>query len=315
MVQSYQQESKHGIEVRHEVADEYKSRIDLARRQPRDLKVALKRCVDEAELSGDLFYYNWSVKTKRADGSQKLEVIEGPSYPLAKSALRNFGNCDAGMLPVQETQNAWIFTGRFIDLETNSSITRQFRQDKKHIVYGKIDEARKEDIRFQIGQSKCLRNVILAGIPEALTEKMMTVAKTALRNKIDDRIERAKRKGGGIETVKEEIIAAFEKYSITKDMIEKKFDLPFKAWDAETLTRLSGDLSALQHNSETPDTLYPELNTNGSPDKEKPEEKPENGLSEDQMQTGDASTHQSHELNLDDKDKTDKKKNGKKAGF
>ena len=71
-----------------------------------------------------------------------------------------------------------------MDLETGFTLDRQFRQAKKWTVHGKFDESRKEDIRFQIGQSKAVRNVILNALPSILIDKAMTAAKAGVMAKV-----------------------------------------------------------------------------------------------------------------------------------
>lgn len=252
----------------------------VAVQKPRELKEVQRRCIEEAELAGDLFYYGWAVRDKEG----KLSRIEGPSINLANALVRNFGNCAVENMPVQETANSWIFTTAFVDFETGFTLTRQFRMDKQFPVYGKMDRYRKDDVRFQIGQSKATRNVVLNAGPASIIDKMMEVAKQSVRSKIEERIKK-----DGIGKVKDSIAKAFERYGISLERIEEKIELDFKAWDAETLTILSGDLKALERGNETADSLYPE----------KSEEKDDHGngnhLSEDQMKTGDPANHQGYE--------------------
>src|ERR1700733_12715611 len=124
----------------------------VAVQKPRSLVVVKKRLDEEAALAGEDFFYGWGAGKDR---------VEGPSVGLAMAAVRCWGNCAIEALPVQDLGDSWVFTSAFIDLETGFTLTRQFRQSKKWTVHGKMDGERKDDVRFQIGQSKSARNVAL----------------------------------------------------------------------------------------------------------------------------------------------------------
>ena len=87
--------------------------------EPRNLQIKRKQLLAEARMAGESFYYGW--------GAGKNKVL-GPSIGLAMSAARLWGNCAVDMAPVQDTPDSWIFTAQFIDLETGTTISRQFRQ-------------------------------------------------------------------------------------------------------------------------------------------------------------------------------------------
>lgn len=266
----------------------------VAVQKPRNLREVEKKCIEEAALAGDSCFYGW--------GSGK-DRIEGPSIECAMIALRNFGNCVVCSRPVMETGTAYIFTSAFVDLETGVTYERQFRQSKKSIVYGKHDEERKGDIRFQIGQSKADRNAILRAVPGWLTDKMIVEAKAGVRDMIQKFVDNPK---NGIESARKRATDALGKFGIKVERVETKLDKKYGAWDVEALVILQGDIKALTTGAESADALYPA-------EEEKPKEKIKNGLSEDQMKPGDAATHQGHdqELNLNGKEKDGKKKGGK----
>jgi hypothetical protein len=246
--------------------------------KPRNLSEVINRCIAEAELSGELFYYQWPAKTK----GKVSGTIEGPSVQLALAAIRNYGNMVCQQRPVQETRNCYIFTSAIVDLETGFTLERQFRMDKGFTVYGKMDEFRKADIRFQIGQSKAIRNVVTNAVPATIIDKMMKAAKGSVRKAIEEKLRKA---GGDFLAVANNMLQAFEKVGVTTAMIEKSLNLTLDKWDVETLTLLAGDLKALVNGNETADTLYPAEETD-----DKPEQKA--GISTDDMKVGDAETHQ-----------------------
>jgi len=153
----------------------------LAVMQPRVIRAVEAAAIQEASLLGDSAFYGWGAGKDR---------VEGPAWPLTKSLMRIYGNCSLDMEPVQELSDGWVFTARAVDHETGYSISRQFRQSKRWTVHGKFDDARKEDIRFQIGQSKALRNVALAFLPDWLVDRAMDTAKGNVKAQIIAAVEK-----------------------------------------------------------------------------------------------------------------------------
>jgi hypothetical protein len=224
----------------------------VAVQKPRTLPGVQKRLEEEATLAGERFYYGWGAGKER---------IEGPSVKLALAAVRCWGNCSVELLPVQETADAWIFTAAFVDYETGFTLQRQFRQAKKWAVFGRHDEARKEDIRFQIGQSKAIRNVVINAIPVGLTDRAMDVAKDGARAKLEkyiDGIDKRDGKGRGIVFAVEMVLKGLAKHGATEADVLRKLEVADrKAIDVDRLLLLRGDLAALDAGEEYKDDLFP----------------------------------------------------------
>ncbi len=241
--------------------------------KPRSLVTVEKKCLEEATLAGETCFYGWGAGKDR---------VEGPSIECAMIALRNWGNAFAGAREsVEETPSAYIFTSAFVDLETGVTYQRQFRQSKAWRIYGKMDEARKEDVRFQIGQSKADRNVILRALPSWLIDKMLDKAKEGVREKIEQAIEKR-----GIESVRKLALDALARFGITLERIESKYEKKYAAWDIETLVMLKADLSALTNGLEGSETLFP---SQTQPEAAKA------AIDLKDMQAGDPNQHQPHE--------------------
>ena len=245
--------------------------------KPRDLGQVEQRCMQEAVLAGAVCFYGWGAGKDR---------IEGPSIDCAMIAVRNWGNAVVEMRPVHETPTAYIMEAAFIDLETGFTYTRQFRQSKKWTVYGKMDTYRKDDVRFQIGQSKAQRNVVLKAVPKWLIDKMIEKAKEGVREKLETFIGKQ-----GIEAARKLALDALAKFGVPLERIEQKYDKKYGAWDVELLVTLKGDIRALSDGVESADALFPE---EVEPDPEP--QKPNGSLSTEDMQPGDPATHQGHEL-------------------
>jgi hypothetical protein len=214
--------------------------------KPRELNQAAKRLLQEARLAGESFYYGW--------GSGK-DRVEGPSVGLAMAAARCWGNCAVEMQPMQETGDAWVFTAAFVDLETGFTVNRQFRQSKRWTVYGKLDAERKDDMRFQIGQSKATRNVILNALPEWLIEQAMDEAKAGVRSKIEKYIN-----DNGYAAAVDMIVKTLAKLGVKEDAIVDKCGVAaVTALNVDQLVILRGDIAALQAGQERAAALFPLL--------------------------------------------------------
>lgn len=211
---------------------------------PRILKNVLRRFLEEASMAESDFYYGWGA------GKDK---IEGPSVKLALALARCWGNCAVESLPVQDLPDAWIFTAAFVDLETGFTLTRQFRQSKQWVVHGKHDAERKADIRFQIGQSKAARNVILNALPSSMVERGIEQAKAGVRAAIEKSIEKH-----GIAKAVDSAINALAKAGATESAILSRCMVADrKGITLEHLVILKGDLSAIQQGQERAEVLFP----------------------------------------------------------
>jgi hypothetical protein len=208
--------------------------------KPRQLAEVATRVEQEAAILGETAFYGWGAGKNR---------IEGPSIDLATVIARNWGNCAVAMEPVQDLGDGWVFGAAFVDLESGFTITRQFRQSKQWTVYGKHDPERKADIRFQIGQSKAARNVILNAVPQWLIDAGMKSAKAGVRKRIETFIE-----SKGIEEARRIALASLAKYGVTEERALAKM---------QDLVIIKGDLKALDDGAETADNLYPLANGNG----------------------------------------------------
>jgi hypothetical protein len=210
----------------------------------RDIGSVKRKLLDEARLMGEDAYYGW--------GAGK-SAIEGPSIDLAVAAARCWGNCATDMLPVQDLADCWIFTAAFIDLETGYTRTRQFRQAKKHVVAGKMDDERKDDIRFQIGQSKAERNVILKALPSWLINAALEAAKAGVRQELENLTRKH-----GIVHVADRLVTALMKCGVKEPAILAKCAVADrKGLTVDHLVILRGDLSAIQNGQERADVLFP----------------------------------------------------------
>lgn len=239
-----------GGQIVQRVGNQYATAIGVQRQ--RDLDTVKRRVVMEATLAGESMYYSWSVKN--SDGTKG--AIEGPSINLAMTIARNFGNCVAGCVEeVEDTPNAWIFTGSFIDLETGFNFVRKFRQSKGSRVHMKTDDERKDDIRFQIGQSKAIRNAVIACVPSAIVEQAIAAAKSGVLKKIEKSI-----KDHSLAKVQDAAIDTLKKLGIDEATVLSRFNVAErKAISLEHLVMMHGDIRTIQDGVERAESLYPPI--------------------------------------------------------
>ena len=216
----------------------------LAVMKPRAIARVQEKFLQEAALAGESFYYAWGKGKNR---------VEGPTVDCAMALARAFGNCAVDMLPVDDQPDAWIMTASFLDTETGFTLTRQFRQSKNWVVYGDLDPERKDDVRFQIGQSKATRNVIVNALPKWLVNKGVEAAKSGVRDFIEKLI-----KTDGLESVQRKAVDFICKFGISEERVLQKFGrATVKALEVEDLVLMKGDLNALKNGLDTAENLYP----------------------------------------------------------
>lgn len=216
----------------------------IAVQQPRELTVVQKRFLEEARLMGEAAYYGWAAGKDR---------IEGPSQALAYAVARCWGNCAVDQSAIEETPDAWIFTSVFVDLETGFTLTRKFRQSKRWTVHGKLDAERKDDVRFQIGQTKGDRNVILKAIPRWLVDHGMEEAKKGVREKLEKFIVK-----NGLSAAIDYALKELAKSGVSDEQVCDKFSVAkASGLTVDQLVIIAGDIKAIQAGQEYPDALYP----------------------------------------------------------
>jgi hypothetical protein len=87
--------------------------------------------------------------------------------------------------PIQETAEGWYFTHHFVDLESMTSKTRQYFQSKREDVGMRVDQFRANQIRFNKGQSKAIRNCIIHTMPRDLVLQAIGAAKKGVSAKLE----------------------------------------------------------------------------------------------------------------------------------
>jgi hypothetical protein len=203
--------------------------------KPRNRKAIQQAVLEEAELTGEDFFYSWTTKNK--DGTRGL--VEGISIEGAMILARNYGNCAVPTELVVDAPQHWILSATFVDLETGFNIPRLFRQRKGQKAGG-MDADRAMDIAFQIGQSKAQRNAIDKAMPNWLKDAALTKAKEAAEGRFKD-----------IPAANKKAIQGFAKWNVTQQMLEEKLGLKVDFWTARDHVSLSGLYRAIQDRQTT----------------------------------------------------------------
>ena len=219
----------------------------IAVQRPRDLDKIVAAMDREAEYAGASFYYGWRDK--------KGNKIGGPSIGCANSLAREWTNC-AVTVDFEETEDTFIITPRFIDLEKGFQSERVFRQ-AKNVVQGNFDPDRKLDMALQIGQSKAIRNVVVNAVPRWLVERAVEKAKLAVIKHINPS------KLGEYKTV---IVSYFKAKGISQEQLVEKAGKPLAEWTTRDIAEFQGDQKAVDTGEASVRELFPPKEADPAPD-------------------------------------------------
>jgi hypothetical protein len=135
----------------------------------------------------------------------------------------------------------------------NVAVPRQWREGKRSVVDGKMDEDRKNAIRFGRGQSKNIRNAILANMPKWLVNKAIAEAKCGVRAKIEKFIE-----SKSLAAAQKYVVDQLARVGVTAEQIlAKTMRDQVKGLDIDDIVSLSGDLKSIESGSESAAALFP----------------------------------------------------------
>lgn len=227
----------------------------VAVQKPRKLDDIVEALDIEAQYGGEDFYYAWSVYDKKKG---KKVPVEGCSVGAALAIAREFGNC-AIPVEINETSDAFIFTASFVDIEKGFTVTRVYRH-KKRAAIGKYDQDRYDDMEFQKGQSKAIRNVVLAGVPKWLSSRVKRKAKEAVIAGIGKE---------GLDVAKDKAVTFLKGHGVKKDAIEVAIGQRYTEWDADTVATLRVMCKQILDGDSSPESLFPPV------EQEKESTKPE----------------------------------------
>lgn len=213
--------------------------------KPRNLDKVLEDIKRECEFGGDSFYYSWTLKRGKSIGKK----IEGGTIGLAIALARIWGNT-ATPITVVETEDCWMFTATFIDLETGFTNQRLFRYDRTGDLPGQYEDARKENIKFEIGQSKAKRNAILSSLPVWLVDGAVKLAKQSVMRNISKE---------GLAKATKRIVEFFAEHNIPDKLLVNYIGQPKASWTAETIAHLQGIQKSIEDKQVSPEEVRADM--------------------------------------------------------
>jgi hypothetical protein len=199
----------------------------------------LRHALAEAHLLGEDFFYAWDVNDR---GGKKQ--IAGLSIDGAMMLLRNWGNAATDVEVLAADDEAYVFKATFIDLETGATCSRLYRKHRSQPP-GKYDAQRWDDMQFSDGQSRAIRNVITAALPQWLQNRCL-----------DQAFKAAER---GISTPAEErqaVAARAKAVGVDQKRLEAKMGKPVGRLDASDLVSLRAMLRTIEEGHAKPLELF-----------------------------------------------------------
>lgn len=232
------------------VAMEHDQARKFSLMQRRNVSVAMEmalaelRAFPEDAAKGFYTIPRKSKKCKHRSGQTCKECIriEGASVGAARVVARNWGNCTVGVRIIDETNDHWDLEGRFLDFESNYSPTRGLRILKRVKWAGKVIHVSELDPNvelqiFQAGVSKCFRNVVRDGVPEAMLDRYWRTAKE---------LSAGKQPGKKLsKKAVKKILDAFGKFRATPAMLEERVGKTMDQWTGNDAVDLKGLFTAL----------------------------------------------------------------------
>ena len=208
----------------------------------RDERQILQKIRYIAAEAGEDFYYRFPVRNR--DGG--TDYIEGATIKCANAVARLYGNCETN-IRVFDTGTHWLFYARFMDLETGYTLERPFQQRKSQKSI-KGDAGRMEDITFQIGASKAIRNVTCNAL-EFFTSRAAEEAKNSIVEKV----------GKKLDFYKGRVSERLAELGIEHKRVELVRGRAIKDWLATDVAKTIAELQAIGDGMATADETYPPL--------------------------------------------------------
>jgi hypothetical protein len=208
----------------------------------RDTRAVLNEIRELAAAAGSDWYYRFPVKNRKAGTT---DWIEGASIELALDVARAYGNCHVDCR-AQDLGGVILFHARFHDVEKGFSLTRPFQQRKGASKMGS-DVGRTDDIDFQIGASKAIRNAILNSL-RTFTNFALEEAKEAVVDKI----------GGQIERYRKTTVERIEKI-VPLPRVEAVIGRPASQWLATDIARVIAMGKAIADGMARVDETFPPI--------------------------------------------------------
>jgi hypothetical protein len=209
---------------------------------PRNIQKVMQNLKSLAAANGQRYYYSWPVKNRRLGTTQ---IVEGPSIKLANDLAQVYGNCITGVVDVQDNGDQMLFTAMFADRETGSIMFRPFQQRVGQDM-GMSDTERAENIVFQVGASKAIRNVVVNAL-QYYANFTMIEAKKNLVQKVEQNRAKA-------DQFIDDVMA---QHNIDARRIEAIIGRSRKDWLVQDVAHVIGQLQLIRDNMASADDIFP----------------------------------------------------------
>jgi hypothetical protein len=224
---------------------EHDSMMAISKQTPRDHEKILADVIKELDMvpaqAARGFY-----TIPYSDGAGSTNVT-GPSIYLARILLRNWGNASTRAYVVDETEDKIFLGGVFTDMEKNIRVERPFVVSKWQKRRGRMVHLEGQWLMqaIQAGASKAERNVIIAGIPDWLTQSAYNKVRGIAANETKQHLSK--------------IVEGFMRHGVTRERLEKHLGKPLEKLCDEELADLRGTFNALRDKEQSPESIGADL--------------------------------------------------------
>lgn len=213
---------------------------------PRDEGKIVQKMKVLCAINGQRYYYSWMVKDRQ--NNREVE-ISGPSIKMANDLARTYGNCWLGITEVVDTGTHWLFKAEFVDIETGYTYSRPFAQNKgKNVGSGMRDDTRREDMVFQIGASKAIRNCVVNALSAYIDYCMEESRKSALAWISQE---------GNVQKANAFIDRALDEFGVSLARVEAVIGRKRADWTLKDTLRVTVEMRGIQEGLTNADEVYP----------------------------------------------------------
>lgn len=223
----------------------------IAQRFPRDPIKAMDRilqaCTRPSLAEGALYSY-----------SRGGQEITGPSIRMAEVAAQSWGNIQFGVRELEQRNGASTVEAFAWDMETNTRQTKVFQvEHKRHTRKGayKLEDPR--DIYEMVANqgARRLRACILGVIPGDVIEAAVKQCEETLHASADTSADGLKK-----------LVAAFEKFGVTREQIEKRIQCRLDAIRPAQVVQLKKVYASLRDGMSAPADWFEAPESDGTSD-------------------------------------------------
>ncbi len=220
-------------------------KLQVAKQFPRDENRAYSRimqaCSRPAFAQSALYSY--------PKGGQQ---VSGPSIRMAEMLIREWGNCESGLKELSQKDGESEMMAYTWDYETNTMFVKNFAVKHERRTRAKTTKLTDPRDIYELtanNGSRRQRATMLAAIPDYIVEEAVNAVKHTLAGQSDEPIGDRVRK----------MVAAFSKYGVTQEMIEKHVGFEVSLIDSSTLVDLLGVFNSIKSGEYKPSQYFSDM--------------------------------------------------------